>query len=374
MARVISLFIVDRVFNAPTRYHRRSRPLDGINVRTRQNLLVCVVGALLFAGGAGLLPAQESEPRSRLSLNTRIGFNIRASFSGLGGLPAQSDPGPATGGVDHFYDDGFNRVDSSGNNGGQTWFWGYQSGSQLPGNDTIVMSSSSAAPGRISDVNDDPQYGAELSWFYPLDDDGAYRWGIEGAAGLVRLRFHERGSLAGDVTRVEDVYALNGTIPPAPPYAGTFAGPGPVIGDTPTRTIATLPGAALTAGRYGLDADAYTVRLGLRYESPFNDRIALHFGAGFSGAFVDSEFTFQETTIVSGGAPILRSGTQSETGFLAGGYAGAGLTFQVTGRLAIFAGAQYERLSGFDQRIGGKKARLDLEDAIFVTVGAGFEL
>jgi hypothetical protein len=103
-----------------------------------------------------------------------------------GQCQSQTDPGPATGGVDHFYDDGYVRVDATGNAGGQTWFWGYEHASQIQG-DTIVFHSVS-----------------------------------EGLTGT---------------TTIIDAYDLGSTVPPAAPYQGTFHGPGPTISDMPSRMV-----------------------------------------------------------------------------------------------------------------------------------------
>src|ERR1700722_11356558 len=68
----------------------------------------------------------------------RLGFNIRAKFLNEGIIPAPASPS-AGGAVNRAYNDGFVNVDVSGNQGGQTWNWGYQSSAQAPGNDTILM-------------------------------------------------------------------------------------------------------------------------------------------------------------------------------------------------------------------------------------------
>src|SRR5262245_29095680 len=52
-----------------------------------------------------------------------VGFNIKSDFkfSGSGFGISSSQPGaPGTPGVDHFYDDGYVRVDNFGNSGGYT--------------------------------------------------------------------------------------------------------------------------------------------------------------------------------------------------------------------------------------------------------------
>jgi len=105
---------------------------------------------------------------------------------------AQCDPGPATGGgIDRCYDDGFVRVDVSGNAGGYTWYWGYQNSSQN-------------------------QIGFIL--------------------------FHSRTNLDADTVQVlTDTYDLGGIFIPPGPYMGSFQGPGMVIYDTPVfRSISVI--------------------------------------------------------------------------------------------------------------------------------------
>lgn len=109
---------------------------------------------------------------------------------------AQPDPGPATGHViDRAYDDGFVRVDITGNNHGGflgTWYWDYQSSAQL---------------------------------------EGGY------------LVFHAR--IAYDETWdqiITDSYSLFGGIPTQPPTGFTYAGPAMVISDEPaSRSVVLVP-------------------------------------------------------------------------------------------------------------------------------------
>ena len=68
----------------------------------------------------------------------------------------------ATGGVDHNYDDGYNRVKDEGNVAGLTWNWGYANVGQIVG-DNVVMRRS--LPGELTrEFKDDPQQGAELTY------------------------------------------------------------------------------------------------------------------------------------------------------------------------------------------------------------------
>src|SRR5690349_2363534 len=82
------------------------------------------------------------QPVNRFGVSYRMGFNISARFKNLGGYTAGTNPGAAIAGIDHNYDDGYNRVDSSTNSNNSTWNWGYQTASQISGN-SVTMSSSS---------------------------------------------------------------------------------------------------------------------------------------------------------------------------------------------------------------------------------------
>ncbi len=99
-------------------------------------------------------------------------------------VKAQCDPGPATGGgTNRCYEDGYVYVDVTGNSEGYTWYWGYQNPSQIQGG---------------------------------------------------FLLFHSRTNLdANTVQLLTDAYDVSGQPLPPPPYAGTFAGPGLIIPDSP---------------------------------------------------------------------------------------------------------------------------------------------
>ena len=296
-------------------------------------------------------------PRNRFGLNYRAGFNIKASFKSLGGA-TPSDPGPATRGVDHNYDNGYNRVDSSGNAGGMTWNWGYANDSQIVG-DTIVFNSSRS--GDISkDVDSDPNHGVEVTYNRQLGVWGRSRWGLEAALNYTAINIRDLNTRS-DGPSIVDTYALGGITPPLAPYAGTFAGPGALISDLPNRLPVSV--------RSKLDADLYGLRLGPYLEFPIHHRLAGSFSGGLALLSVNSSFSFQES---APGLGILGSGSGSHSKILAGGYAGANLIYAVNRSIDITAGVQYQNVGSYSHREANKQADLDLGKSIFVTVGMGF--
>src|SRR6478752_3870086 len=73
---------------------------------------------------------------------------LKADFNGLGRFNSSSAPQPLGGGVDYEYDDGFVRVDSAGNLGGETWNWGYENDAQYhPANGGSINFSKTTSDG-----------------------------------------------------------------------------------------------------------------------------------------------------------------------------------------------------------------------------------
>jgi len=120
--------------------------------------------ALSIAAPLVIQGADGNENLNRFSLGARFGMNFKSAFGNTAVIPPPvvSSPGPAIGGVNHTYDDGYVLVDSSGNAGGMTWNWGYQNGSQVVGDTMQFNSLSSVSPvlPARSSATDDPQYGA----------------------------------------------------------------------------------------------------------------------------------------------------------------------------------------------------------------------
>ena len=312
-----------------------------------------------------LSQTEEPDP-NRFSLAARFGFNITAKIRNLGsGGPAFSgvtppDPGAATPGVNHNYDDGYNRVDSFGNSGGLTWNWGYAKASQIVG-DNLVMSRS--LPGELTgNFDGDPRLGVELTYARQLDQLGYGYWGVEAAFGFMDLNLHNTAPINSAVLAV-DAYSLGGILPPGAGYQGSFAGPGPLISDTPARADTLLS---------RLDGSALSLRLGPYVEFPLASCVAISFSGGLALLYVDSDFQFQEMATVSGVPTVLRSGAGTHRETLAGGYVGANLSVAVAKSLNLLLGVQYQHVDNFTQRVGDKQAEIDFGKTVFATAGLSF--
>lgn len=327
-------------------------------------MTVCALAPL-----PALAQAESDSEWNHVGLNFRVGLNIKARFNNIGASISAAQPGPATGGgIDRTYDDGYVRVDASGNQGGLTWNWSYQNASQVPGNNTLLMHAASTASTTSEQDGDSPQWGFELNYQRDLGHAEWGRWGFQVAFGYTDIDIRDSRLLATSSSLLTDAYSLGGITPPLAPYAGSFNGPGPVIGDTPTRSVSAGPGATVVTGSRKLEATLYDLRLGPFLEFPVVDRLRLNFGGGLALGYADSTFSFAEATATAAGT-VTRSGSNSHSEALVGAYAQAGLAYRFSCPLSAFAGAQFQYLGDFSQSAAGHTAQLDLRRSVFFLAG-----
>jgi hypothetical protein len=358
----------------------------------KRRLVFGVLAAVLLSGGAvsyAQMPADDTIPVPvpvpqlmkvsapklfHVSLNYSMGLNIKGTFQNLGGLANSPNPGPATGGVNHHYDDGYVDVDVTGNNHGGfqgTWNWGYQNAGQISGGNLLMHGSSWGSGGSSTANTDGPAPGMELIFGRELGRAKHARWGLDGTFGFTDVRIQDSSPVNAQQTLITDSYNLGGVIPPAPPYHGTVGGPGPIITDTPNRTTSAGTPAVITGPRE-LNAQLYSFKVGPYAEVPLSERLALQFRGGLALVEVVSQFSYNETTsiVVPGTGPPSANG--SHNGLQVGGYAAANIAFAFNDSASIFAGGQFQDVGEYTQNLNGRKAVLNLTRSIFVAIGFSY--
>jgi hypothetical protein len=307
---------------------------------------------------------------NHFGLNYRLGFNIGARFKSPGlSSPGTAPAAPAVGAaVNRAYSDGFVNVDSSGNAGKQTWDWGYQNASQISGG-SVLMHAASVSPAYSENNADDFDHGFEASYMRDLGHESWGRWGLKFAFDYTKIDLRNDGPLHPGGQLVTDAYALNGVIPPNAPYSGSYSGPGPVLGSSPTRT--TTPLDATVLGSRRVDASLCGFHAGPAVALDLTTNLSLELGGGLAWGAVTSTLDYDETITSSLGS-VHRSGSASDTGGLVGAYAEAGLACHVARTASIFAGAQFQYLGEFDQNAAGHGVQLDFSRSVFLMLG--FEL
>ncbi len=305
---------------------------------------------------------------NHFSTEARLSFNIRARFQNVGGVGSVPPPAPSSGGAaDRTYGDGFVKVDSSGNQGGLTWNWGYKNNSQVPGNDTVQFHTSSLT-GVTTSRRDDPSLGFELGYVRDFGHERWGNWGLKTAFAYNTIRLEDRQGYSVDVSQVTDSYPLNGLLAPLAPYNGAFQGPGIAIGSTPTRSSQTTPRGAQISGSRSVDADLYQLHLGPDAKYWISDRLSLEVSAGLALGIIDSTLSYSESIATSDSTRSISGGHQG-TGILPGVYVEAELNYRFWRSASVFGGVGFEYLGTFNQSAGPRSVQLDLSETVIGLAG-----
>lgn len=358
---------------------------------------VAIVAAFVFVANAAraavdepaMLLEEKPISKNHLILSYRLGLNITADFRRLGGFPALTDPGPDSGATENRnYDNGYNRVDITGNNHqpgfpDTTWNWGFQGGDAVQG-DSIILRSSSSPANAVSRNNDDGvNHGFEIAYQRELRTEEKWRGGLEAAFGFTTLSISDKRVLHNEVNQIIDTFAVPGGVEVIPgypfgpndSYLGSFAGPGPLLDsslDPGQRVRTVLTEVTTITGRRQLDADIYLFRLGPYVEFPLTKKVSVFLNGGLNIAIGATDFSFTETVAFDNDIRALRMDAGSQTDVLVGGYAGGGVAYSFTDQWRVIAGAQFQTAGRSINEQGGKQSVLDMGETIIVTIGVGY--
>ncbi len=357
---------------------------------------LCLLSALLAATGA---PAQErSKSRHQFGVQIPVWFNAKASFSAR----AATNPGPDDGSptTDRFYDDGYNRVDSTGNavspappanySFPRTSFFGYASDAQassIPGVTPATDPDPALTGGTLalhSVAINGGQYTRPFSqtalpgieFFYRYDWLEKRKWSVDLEAGVSyqHADWEQSGSVGATANVLTDIYGLGGVVLPTgtAPFSGLFANtiPGaPVIGSTPTRTEATVP--ATVTGQRNLQLDTVHLRLGPALEWRFAERWRAHALAGVAFGWSHSSFDFTDSiTTTDPTVPTLnQAGSGSGSHLWIGAYTAVRLERQLSEKWEAHAEVRRIWQESYRQDAGIRSARIDSAKGLGVVIG-----
>lgn len=314
---------------------------------------------------------EESAFTSRLSLASRAAFNISARFDGLGtGGSLRITPN----GDAYNYDDGYKLTDSSGNAGDKTWYWGYDdSVNQVSGNTILLHSTSVADEGlSVSDLAD-PSPSVELVYNLELGTKGRARYGFEAAAGYQRIHVEGSADFLVTLSTVTDVYPFTqdpATLPPATPsmpYQGSYQGPGFLIGATPSTTTTTATPNTPMASQNELSAGLWTLRLGPYIEYPVRDRVTVGLSGGIEGGMLNANLSWNESA-----GSYRSAGEYDDSKVLVGFFVGGTVSWQFADRWSLSGGVQYHNLGIYEHAYQDRTVELNLNKALYATIGVGW--
>lgn len=278
-------------------------------------------------------------------------------------------------------------TDISGNAGNQSWYWGYDSSSQVnSANHTIAFDRTTVParmPGGGGKSDDASHLGAELAYNYEIgqkEDWHHLRYGLEAAVNYMPVDFSGRALNNVMLTHITDIYSYTpSTTPPGYgvpgelPYQGSFQGPNFLLNVPPISSVSSMLSGATFLMQQKFDGNLWGFRLGPYLELPLSEHWSVHLSGGLAVGLLEADVSWQETFTLPGGAgSVSRTGGGSDTGLLWGGYLGLQAQYQFNDRWGVEAGVQWQDLGVYDHNFGGRSAELDLSKSVFLHAGISF--
>jgi hypothetical protein len=299
------------------------------------------------------------------------GLNLKADFRMSGEFAVSgSQPGAAERGIDHFYDDGYVRVDQTGNSENFTSFWGYNNAEQAIGGFLTFNSTKSFTAGAATASEDgDLQPGIDLAYGGHLFRFHKALVGWEIGLGWLAVDIEDRNPMTVETIRTVHRYSTGTIVVPTAPYNGGPSGfAQPVIDDLPTVLPDGTTTGTLTGSRT-LDVSLYNFRFGptLHWELPW--QFAVQVSAGAAVGYVTGDLRFNETLVLDGGGSAVNRGEFGDDEFLYGGYAGVTLMYHTVENGDFYIGAQYMPLGSATFSGGGREAKLNMSGGIYISAG-----
>lgn len=307
-------------------------------------------------------------------------LGLKSEFRGLGRYNSPNIAQPLGSGINRDYDNGYVRIDSSNNEGGQTWNWSYDDASQLntAGSGSINYSiTNSLADARV-DEDGGGQPGMELFAYYDMGAANLISsvrnatWGFRFGLQYNRVDINNNSALSTGLTTTSDSFDLGGVIAPLAPFTGSFAGPGPLLGDNPSR-ITSLGGTGIVNGNRELDLDLTVFSFGTYLEIPVMEKFHVLCEAGLSLGVASGSYRFESATTIAGLGTQNSGGSNSSTKILPGANLSVGAIYELNQNWSIHASARYQYMDSFDINASDTEATLSFDSAYVLSLGCVFK-
>lgn len=352
---------------------RASMSRPAIKYCAALNWLFGLAGLGLFAGQAQAQYDPGWTKNFRIGALTALGVKGSLSLRGQFAISG-SNPGAAgVSGVNHVYDDGYVRVDDTGNAQGYTSNWGYENASQYnAGSQTLLMhstSSFSAAGGGNAD--NEFTLGLDLAYGNNLRQWGRTRLGWEFGFGFLPITLKERGAISAIVNRSTFSFDTGAVVIPEAPYNGGASGVGVTIHDVATQVSDDfVPGTLL--GTRTFEANLFTFRLGPTLFYDLNPHIGLSGGFGPALGVATESYTYNESIVFSDGTSAPNRGSFNGTDLVYGGYVNFVATYHADENGDVYIGVQYMPMTGSTLSKNGREARLELGGQLYFSLGVNW--
>lgn len=338
---------------------------------------ICAGGCLaaLWTPRAAAAEGVNDDWTRNFRLGAQLLFNVKTEFSLNGPVSVnRQSPGPAgVPGADHYYDDGYVRVDNLGNVDGYTSYWGYDNASQYnaAAQQLVMRSIGSYDVSQQQTVDGGVLPGLDVAYGSQIRDWGKLRLGWEAGYAFTPMDFKDSTALDVNFNRDVQAFSTGGlTLPPAP-YAGGPSGVGAQLLDVATALPSeSLPGTI--TGTRQLDVNLHALRAGATLFWRFQPRWALTGSLGPAMGLVPGSYIYSETFTLSDGSISSESGNMSHTAVVFGGYASATLHCRVISSADVYLGVQFMGLQDADFGNSQREASLDLGATFALSLGVNW--
>jgi hypothetical protein len=304
----------------------------------RPALLACAAAGL--ASGKTASAQEFNQPQDSgyyFRLGAAARFGVKASITG-------NRPVLPTG----VYDNGYVLPDAGSDPGGpisgKTWNWGYNSPSQIQGNDlSFSRYDNVPAMGRKDVDVSSPLLGGEIIGGVNMLEftifDHTANLAIELGYNFSSFSTRLNTATTGTSTYTVRTFGYNGVVLPQAPYAGTPQGPGPLIDFNPSgQNVFTSTATTIFGG--SLESSFHELRLGPSLNVALNGRLTLGFGAGYSSVFANSTLRYDESATFSDPSTpaFSRHGDINKARWSPGVYAELRAAYQINRQLSAYLG------------------------------------
>lgn len=329
--------------------------------------------ALGIAAGTGSVLGDDDNWTRNFRLGAVMSINIDARFSlaGISGVAGHA-PGPAgVKGVDHVYDDGFVRVDQTGNAGGLTSLWGYTSSSQYDSaaHTLTFHNTQSYSAAENSQIQNPASFGLDLAYGGQFASllGGAVGW--ESGFGWMPISIQDAHPVQAVFDRVVQSFDTGTILLPQAPYNGGAGGQGPLVHDLATALPNQAAIGGTITGTRKLELTLFVIRLGPTLHWELLHWLGASIGAGGAVGVVDGSYRLNETLNFADGSTTTSSARYGKTATVLSGYASATLYFHLDSKADLYLGAQYLPLGRETFGFGASQAELNLGSNVQIMGG-----
>ncbi len=341
--------------------------------------LLILTAATALAGEprlADIATAPDTDSPWRVGAGYAQLLGLKTEFTGLGTFRSPNAIQPLGNGIERDYDNGYVHLDSSGNLGGLTWNWSYDSNAQYrpAGTGTIDYSITNSLANAQTEEDEGAKPGAEIFAYYDMGAAGFHglgnrqaTWGFRAGLQYSRINVSNFNPLTTGLTTTTDSYDLGGTPAPQAPFVGNPNGPGPLLSDNPTRNT-LVGGTGLVTGSRELDVDLTLLNLGSYLDIPLTEKLDLLLEAGVSLGVASGSYHFHSATTVTGLGTQTSNGSDSSTDLLPGVYLGLGATYKINDDWSLLGSGRYQYLQSYDLGANGSQASLSFDSAFVLSL------